>query len=161
MDINSLSCSLIVAVTGREGMAMAGPWFAIRINCHPQPVCSHPIYLSLQTRPGIIFSPPKLPPIQTLSGSFGLTNFKKIWFNLQMNVTFSLFACPGFNVLCCFRSTHMAEDPEIISPPANTTIEPLERPIMQFAPDLPTSVTTTQIPGELPSASGLGQARYS
>jgi len=62
-----------------------------------------------------------------------------------MSVTFSLFVCSGLNVLCCFRPTDSAEEPEIIYRPAATTLEPLERPTMQLALDLPASVTTTQI----------------
>jgi len=78
-----------------------------------------------------------------------------------MNVKFSLFDCSGFNVLCCFRSTDSAEEPEIIHPAAATTLEPLERPTMQFAPDLPASVKTTQVPIELPAATNLVLARHS
>ena len=77
-----------------------------------------------------------------------------------MSVKFSLFDCSGFNVLCCFRSTDSAEEPEIIHPPTATTREPLERPTMQLALELPTSVATTQIRSELPAATDLVLAQH-
>ena len=108
------------------------------------------------------FAPPLTrisPSRQKLLKSFRSTNLKKIRFNLQMNVTFSLFACAGLKVLCCFTSASSAE-PEIIHPPARTTLEPSERPIMQL-PDLPPSATATQAPSELSSVTGPVLARHS
>jgi len=96
------------------------------------------------------------PSLQKLLKRFRLTNLTKIWFNLQMSVTFSLFVCSGFNVLCCFRPTDSAEEPEIIYRPAATTLEST----MQLALDLPTSATTTQIRSELPAATDLALARH-
>lgn len=76
-----------------------------------------------------------------------------------MSVTLSLVCC-GFNALCCFRSTDNPEEPEIVYREAVTTLEPLERPTMQLAPDLPTSVTTTNISSELPAATDLVLAQH-
>ena len=77
-----------------------------------------------------------------------------------MSVTFSLFVCAGFNVLCCLRSNDSAEEPEIIHPAPATTREPLERPTMQWALELPTSVATTQIRSELPATTDLVLAQH-
>jgi len=104
----------------------------------------------------------KIPPsLYKHSKSFGLTTLTKTLFNLQMRVIFSLFVCAGSNVLCCLRPTRSAKEPGIITPPASTTLEPLERPIMQLASDLPLSVAATQIPGELPTTTDPVPARNS
>ena len=130
------------------------------MNWHQHPPFPHPMLIARDAPRDYLFFPLKPPSLQKFLKSPRLKNTNKIRFSLQMSVTFNLFACAVFNVLCCFRSTQRAEEPEIISPPANTMLEPLERPIMQFAPDLPTSVTTAQIPSELPSVSDLVQVRH-
>ena len=59
MDIYSLSCSLIVSVTGRGDRTMVEVWFVMsRINCHRRPICWHSIYLLPQTCPEDYLFPP-------------------------------------------------------------------------------------------------------
>ena len=155
MSVDSLSCSLIIVVVGvrhDHGGAL------IVMCCKLPPTATFSPYPLLQTWR---VAPP---PWTTLS-----TKTLKILqiiepqdnpISLQMTITFSLFVCAGLNVLCCLKSTRREDEPEIISPPANTTLEPLERPIMQLAPGS-TSATTAQIPSELPSASNLVLVQHS
>jgi len=144
-------CCPTVTSTGHRGTTTVEPCSAITLA----------LYLLLQTWG--FFSPLKIksPPLHKLSKSFGLPILPKPRFNLQMSVIFNLFVCPGLNVLCCLRPTRRAEEPKIISSPANTTLEPLERPIMQLASDLPRSVTAAQIPGELPAIADPVPAQHS
>jgi len=152
-------CGSTVASTGHTGTATSEPCSATCLaNWYPL-VLSPYIYCSKR---GDSFPPQnKIPPPYKLSKSFGLTILPKPRFNLQMSVIFNLFVCPGLNVLCCLRPTRRAEEPKIISSPANTTLEPLERPIMQLASDLPRSVTAAQIPSELPAIADPVPAQHS